>query len=319
MPKARTRRRDHGAGQEESGCAGWMIAPKRVVAFSESACHAWHVATQPLTIPVWQGAVKAFGMAVPIAVLGGLIGLGGAEFRLPVLVGPLRYLPRQAVPLNLAVSFITIAASLAIRSRTLSFLPVAPYTPAILALIFGAVIAAFAGTALFRRLSDERLERMILSLLLIVGVVLIVEGFLPGGVPALLPNSSAVWIVTGVLCGLGIGLVSSLLGVAGGEVIIPTLVFAYGADIKTAGTASLLISLPTVAVGITRYARQGAYASRALTETVAPMGLGSIIGAVIGGLLVGNAPPAVLKLGLGLILILSAWRTFRHHMDQYGR
>ena len=36
---------------------------------------------------------------------------------------------------------------------------------------------------------------------------------------------------------------------AGGEVIIPTLVFAYGLDIKTAGTASLLISLPTVTVG----------------------------------------------------------------------
>ncbi len=45
----------------------------------------------------------AFGFAIPIAILGGLIGLGGAEFRLPVLVGPLGYraLP-QAVPLNLA-------------------------------------------------------------------------------------------------------------------------------------------------------------------------------------------------------------------------
>ena len=60
--------------------------------------------------------------------------------------------------------------------------------------------------------------------------------------------------MAGVLFGLGIGLISSLLGVAGGEVIIPTLIFAYGADIKTAGTASLLISLPTVAVGIARYA-----------------------------------------------------------------
>jgi len=39
-----------------------------------------------------------------------------------------------------------------------------------------------------------------------------------------------------------IGLVSSVLGVAGGELIVPTLVFGFGADIKTAGTASLLIS-----------------------------------------------------------------------------
>jgi len=99
--------------------------------------------------------------------------------------------------------------------------------------------------------------------------------------------------------------------VAGGEVIIPTLIFAYGADIKTAGTASLLISLPTVAVGIARYARRGAYDRSALAATVAPMGLGSVIGAVIGGLLVGAVPAAVLKEGLGVILLVSAWRTFR--------
>ena len=75
---------------------------------------------------------KAFGFAVPIAILGGLIGLGGAEFRLPVLAGPLGYSTRQAVPLNLSVSIVTILASLAIRSRSLSLAPVAPFTPAIL-------------------------------------------------------------------------------------------------------------------------------------------------------------------------------------------
>jgi hypothetical protein len=40
--------------------------------------------------------------------LGGLIGLGGAELRLPVLAGPLGYAARQAVPLNLAVSLMTL-------------------------------------------------------------------------------------------------------------------------------------------------------------------------------------------------------------------
>jgi uncharacterized membrane protein YfcA len=152
---------------------------------------------------------------------------------------------------------------------------------------------------------------MTLALLLVIGVALIIEGFLPGRAPVLLPGSSVVWTVAGLLLGLGIGLVSSLLGVTGGEVIIPTLVFAYGADIKTAGTASLLISLPTVAVGIARYARQRTYAASALTETVAPMGLRPVIGAVIGGLLVGSVPAPALKTGLGVIFIISAWRTFR--------
>jgi uncharacterized membrane protein YfcA len=262
--------------------------------------------------PSSRHAGLAFVFAVPIAVLGGLIGLGGAEFRLPVLAGPLGYATRQAVPLNLSVSIITILASLLIRSRSLSLVPVAPFTTAILALIAGAVVAAVAGTALFSRLSDARLERTILVLLLVIGIALIVEGVLPQRERALLPHDATIWIVAGVLFGLGIGLVSSLLGVAGGEVIIPTLVFAYGVDIKTAGTASLLISLPTVAVGIARYARRGAYERTALAETVAPMGVGSVIGAVIGGLLVGAIPATVLKVGLGIILIFSAWRTFRH-------
>ena len=62
----------------------------------------------------------AFLYSVPIAILGGLIGLGGAEFSLPVIAGPLGYTVRQAVPLNLAVSLITIISSFLIRGGVLS-------------------------------------------------------------------------------------------------------------------------------------------------------------------------------------------------------
>ncbi len=90
------------------------------------------------------------------------------------------------------------------------------------------------------------------------------------------------------------------------------MVFAYGADIKAAGTASLLISLPTVAVGIVRFARKRSYDQQALRQTVLPMGIGSIIGALIGGALVGIVAASVLKLGLGIILIASAIRVVLH-------
>jgi uncharacterized membrane protein YfcA len=255
----------------------------------------------------------AFLYAVPIGVLGGLIGLGGAEFRLPVLIGPLGYPARQALPLNLAVSLVTLAASLGIRGRTLTLAPLLPLTAAIIALISGAVVAAFIGATLGARLSKARLERIIFFLLVGIGGALIVEGFLPQEGAGLLPLAAAWRVSAGMMFGLMIGLVSSLLGVAGGEIIIPTLVFAFGADIKTAGTASLLISLPTVCVGMLRYSSQGAYTERqALTQTVAPMGVGSVIGALIGGLLVGTIPAPLLKIGLGIILMISAMRTFRH-------
>ena len=262
--------------------------------------------------PLLPRSKTAFLYAVPISILGGLIGLGGAEFRLPVLAGPLRYSARQAVPLNLVVSLVTLIVSLVIRSRTLSLVPVSPFLPGVLALIVGAVVAAFFGTALAGKLSDQKLERIILMLLFVIGVLLIVEGLLPSQLPAFLPNTRAWHIGAGLLFGLLIGLVSSLLGVAGGELIIPTLVFAFGADIKTAGTASLIVSLPTVIVGVARYASRGAFAERqALVETVVPMGVGSVVGAVIGGMLVGIAPSSVLKVGLGIILMVSAFKIFR--------
>ena len=174
------------------------------------------------------------------------------------------------------------------------------------------VSSAYLGTAFVHRISEQLLERIILVLLVVVGTGLIVEAFLPQEVPRLLPDALPVRIVAAFLFGLGIGLVSSLLGVAGGELIIPTLLFAFGADVKTAGTASLLISLPTVAVGVVRHARLKAFDERLdLTQTVAPMGVGSVIGAVAGGLLVGLVPAAALKLVLGVILIVSAVRTFQ--------
>jgi uncharacterized membrane protein YfcA len=263
--------------------------------------------------------VLAFLFAVPIAVLGGLIGLGGAEFRLPVLVGPLRYAARAAVPLNLAVSLVTIVASLLGRTTTLGNLPLATLGAPIAGLIAGAVITAFIGPALASRLSDERLERIILVLLVGIGIALIAEAFLPQAIGPLVPDVAGVQFVTACVIGLGIGLVSSLLGVAGGELIIPTFVFVFGVDIKLAGTASLLVSLPVVLVGVGRYLTRGAYGDRqALTQTVGPMAVGSVIGAVIGAALVVYAPTDLLKLGLGVILIASAIRVFRHARSPAG-
>jgi uncharacterized protein len=46
--------------------------------------------------------------------------LGGGEFRLPVLMYVVGYPARTAVPLNLAVSLITLTFALVVRSRAVS-------------------------------------------------------------------------------------------------------------------------------------------------------------------------------------------------------
>ena len=50
------------------------------------------------------------------------------------------------------------------------------------------------------------------------------------------------------------------MGVAGGELLIPTLVLLFGADIKLAGSLSLAVSLPTMLTGFTRYSTDKSFA-----------------------------------------------------------
>ena len=215
------------------------------------------------------------------------------------------------MPLNLAVSLVTLATSLATRAASVSLEPLSPYLTAAAAMIAGAAVTAFAGPALAARLTNERLRLVILILLVAIGVALIAESLAPESSGGLVPSD--LWLVAAFVLGLAIGLVSSLLGVAGGELIIPSFVFAFGAPIKLAGSVSLLVSIPTVLIGIGRYARRGGYADRtAFRQTVGAIAVGSVIGAIVGGLLVGIAPTPVLKLGLGIILIVSAARVFAH-------
>jgi uncharacterized membrane protein YfcA len=216
------------------------------------------------------------------------------------------------VPLNLLISLFTLVSALVFRSASLSPPIETAWLDVVGPLIIGSVVAAYLGTGLIRYVSNRRLHQTILALLTGIGVLLIVEGVLPNHAQGLQLAAPAARAGTALLAGVLIGLVSSMLGVAGGELIIPTLLFLFSFDIKTAGTASLIISLPMVVVGSVRYARQGAYTRASLAGTVAPMGAGSLIGAAVGGMLVSFVWPAALKLFLGVILIASAIRIFSH-------
>lgn len=249
----------------------------------------------------------AAGTGALIALLGGLIGLGGAEFRLPVLVGLLGLAPRAAVPANLVVSLVTLATALLGRLWSLDPAPLAPLLPEIVALAAGGLVSAFTAPVLLARLSDRRLARLLGLLLVAIGLLLVVEAFLPGEPVRLVPEGTLGTLATGLLLGLLIGAVAALLGVAGGELLVPTFLFLFGAAVHTAGTASVLVSLLLVPTALFRYARLGALpAGPVLREVVLPMAAGSILGAGLGGLAAGLVPAAALKLLLGLVLIASA-------------
>src|SRR5207248_478083 len=157
---------------------------------------------------------RALGWCAPIGGLGGLIGLGGGEFRLPVLMYGIGFDARSAVPLNLLTSLVTLSFALAIRSGAVSPGAMVPHLPEMVGLLAGGMASAFYGAKLVTRLSDKRLVRLIAVLLAALGVLMLGEAFLPFQSGDLLPASLAAHVVAGAGIGIGVGLVSSLLGVA---------------------------------------------------------------------------------------------------------
>jgi uncharacterized protein len=119
--------------------------------------------------------------------------------------------------------------------------------------------------------------------------------------------------VAGTAAGFGIGVVAAVMGVAGGELLIPTIVLLYGVGLKLAGTLSLLVSLPTMLVALARYSRDGSFGVlRAHGRFAVAMTLGSVTGTVLGGLLLGVVPEVVLLPVLVVLLLLSAVKVWSH-------
>jgi uncharacterized protein len=253
----------------------------------------------------------AFGAGTAIGTLGGLIGLGGAEFRLPLLIGSFKFHGLEAVILNKATSLIVVATALPFRARTVPFAEIGTHWPIILNLLAGSLIGAYAGAAWATRLKSETLYRIIAALLVLIAGVLLFAHDTAGGVGPPLPG----WpqVAAGVIAGFAIGVVASLLGVAGGEFLIPTLILLFGADVKLAGSLSLAVSLPTMLVGFARYSQDQSFGVlKANGWFLLAMATGSILGTFVGGLLLGIVPSAVLLPVLAAILLISAVKVWPH-------
>jgi uncharacterized protein len=107
--------------------------------------------------------------------------------------------------------------------------------------------------------------------------------------------------------------VAALMGVAGGELLIPAIVLLFAVDIKIAGSLSLAISLPTMLVAFARYSQDRSFqALRANKRFIFAMASGSIIGTIGGGFLLGAVPSVVLIPLLIALLLASAAKVWRH-------
>ncbi|MGW8601291.1 TSUP family transporter [Streptomyces sp. NPDC055893] len=94
-----------------------------------------------------RSAPVVFGAGAAIGVLGGTIGLGGAEFRLPLLIGLFGFAALSAVILNKAMSLVVVLVALPARLAAVPAAEVAARWPVAVNLLAGSLLGAWAGAS----------------------------------------------------------------------------------------------------------------------------------------------------------------------------
>jgi uncharacterized protein len=234
----------------------------------------------------------SFGFAV--GVYGTLIGAGGGFVIVPFLLLVRHARPEQAAGTSLAVVFLNaLSGSIAYaRQRRIDY-PSGAWFAA--ATVPGAVLGAFAA----RALSGRAFAVIFGALLLAVAAVLfwrpLPAGDAAGGGGR--PRGRALWAVArrltdaegavfeyrhdrawGLLLSFGVGYASSVLGVGGGIVHVPALVYWMGFPPHVATATSHFILVVTAGVGAASHAALG----HVFLLPAGLMGLGAVLGAPLG-------------------------------------
>lgn len=245
-----------------------------------------------------------------VGVLGGMIGLGGAELRLPLLIGLFGFLALQAVIVNKALSLVVVVTAIPARLVAVPPADLVEHWSIVVNLLGGSLLGAYLGAIWATRLPSASLHRVLAVLLALIAALLVATHL--GSVPSL-DLDGPVRVVLGLVAGLGIGVVAAVLGVAGGELLIPAITLLYAVDVRLAGSLSLLVSLPTMLVAFARYSRDDSFTVlRTNARFLAAMAAGSVAGTILGGLLLGVVPDAVLVPMLAALIVWSSWKVARH-------
>ena len=115
-------------------------------------------------------------------------------------------------------------------------------------------------------------------------------------------NNPLLLIVFGVI----VGIFSGVMGLGGGSVMIPVMVFAFGMTQQQAHGTSLAVMIPPVALpAVIEYWRHGNVDVRVAAWTA----LGVLLGSFFGALVANSIPKESLKLVFGFLLIYVAGYT----------
>jgi uncharacterized membrane protein YfcA len=234
----------------------------------------------------------------------GLIGVGGGEFRIPVLVELLGFPLKMAAGVNLVIGLITVLLGVFRRWGQ------HPWTgdDFVLIAVMGCVSVAGAGLGAWGRgtLPLRPLKWFVCAYLIVIGLWMVYEAIADVEHILMEPCGVARWLLAAIIA-FAIAMASGVLGVAGGEMRIPALLYLFAVPIREAGTLSLIVSIPTVAAGAFTDRFLGRIPNVVLRVALL-MGMASAIGVLIGAAILPYANSKVIKGLLGVSLLLATVR-----------
>ncbi len=245
------------------------------------------------------GLTAGSGAGFLIGILSGYTGVGGGEYRSPVLLLLLRDI-RWTIAANLAIGLVVSAFTFLLRGGY-----GLPADQLLLAMIFaaGSLPGGYVGAVLTRRIRARELKILLAGILVVTGLRLILVE--TGAGRAFVLDAAAVTLA--LAFGFALGMISGLLGLAAGEYRIPTLILFFGLPTKAAGTVSSLAAIPQQLIAHWKHRRLG-HMNPISDRLAAAMATASVAGVVLGVLFLGRTTDVLVTRILGLAMVAAAVR-----------
>jgi uncharacterized membrane protein YfcA len=241
----------------------------------------------------------AAGLAVLVGLSLGLLGGGGSILTVPIFVYVLGFPPKEAIAAGLAVvgAVSLFGAAGHWRAGNVAGRP---------ALLFGvASMAGALGGARLATVVSGRAQLFLFAIVMLLAAAFMLRGRGPG--PGATPRPARMAVILPV--GLGLGVLTGLVGVGGGFLVVPALVLLAGLRMKQAVGTSLAVIAMNSATGLAGYLGQVDFAWSVIASF---MGV-AILGSMVGVRLVSHVPQRVLQRVFAVFLLaMGLWIVYQN-------
>ncbi|WEF21369.1 MULTISPECIES: sulfite exporter TauE/SafE family protein [Microbacterium] len=231
-------------------------------------------------------------LGVVVGAVMGLVGAGGGIISVPALVGLVGVPVADAMTASLVMAIASASTAVVPRLRGGVDWPVAAAVSA------AGIPAALVGTAVNALLPQSLLLIGFGALMLVAGVRMLRP----------IPDNASQgerqprWLIHAILIGLGVGMLTGLLGVGGGFVIVPALALLLHLPMKLAIGTSLVVTVANSLAGAAAHASIGGIDVPLTVAFTIPAMIASLLGARLAAKLPGKG----LQIGFAVLVLVIA-------------